>query len=465
MVETRLKIRKDITLSEQLAGIIMDEIKTARPGYKVLPERKLAGKYSVSRKTVRSAIKIISEKGFLDRKVGKGSFVSEKIKNNAEIPSILLNFTEDHITVVSVKMVRNINKDKEILKVRHFYGNYSYVNSFLKLIENASGTGEKFDLICVDEGIIHYLAKKNLIVPLDELTEKSKVIKKEMFHHEVRRAFEYNGRLYGIPQFYSTIVIFYNKKLFDKYGIDYPDDGWNWNDLLETALSLTVKSTGTGKNLIYGFGFSPMHFNTIMPFIYQGVPKEQKLDENILRNGKIIEGLNFLYDLIYKYKVSPPLYNETIISHEKMFKTGMLAMFTGFYSSYCHLNAEPFSGWGMVRLPCGKREAVSVPVQGWAVSSESSVRKSFRAIEKIFASSNTAALTDELKRIPSCKIPQYKIPEIFIESLDNAVPSMKVFSDMELRKTFMEELLFLFNNCKTAENVVEKIKSCFDRKN
>ncbi|HZG83999.1 ABC transporter substrate-binding protein [Paenibacillus sp.] len=60
------------------------------------------------------------------------------------------------------------------------------------------------------------------------------------------------GAIYGLPVENSTKVIFYNKDIFDKFGVDYPTDGMTWEQLHELANRLNVESDGA----VYT-GFSP----------------------------------------------------------------------------------------------------------------------------------------------------------------------------------------------------------------
>lgn len=47
------------------------------------------------------------------------------------------------------------------------------------------------------------------------------------------------GGLYGLPYGTTTMLIKYNKDIFDKFGIAYPKDGLTWDELFETAKKLT----------------------------------------------------------------------------------------------------------------------------------------------------------------------------------------------------------------------------------
>ena len=55
---------------------------------------------------------------------------------------------------------------------------------------------------------------------------------------------KYQGSVYGLPRDNEVNILYYNKDLFDKAGVKYPDENWKWNDLLAAAEKLTVKDAG-----------------------------------------------------------------------------------------------------------------------------------------------------------------------------------------------------------------------------
>ena len=55
---------------------------------------------------------------------------------------------------------------------------------------------------------------------------------------------KYQGSVYGLPRDNEVNILYYNKDLFDKAGVKYPDENWKWDDLLAAAEKLTVKDAG-----------------------------------------------------------------------------------------------------------------------------------------------------------------------------------------------------------------------------
>ncbi|MDF2661887.1 MAG: hypothetical protein K0Q94_4678 [Paenibacillus sp.] len=52
------------------------------------------------------------------------------------------------------------------------------------------------------------------------------------------------GRLYGLPESVSSDMMFYNKDIFDKFGVPYPRDGMTWDEAYQMSRKLTNFSEG-----------------------------------------------------------------------------------------------------------------------------------------------------------------------------------------------------------------------------
>ncbi|MEF3303306.1 extracellular solute-binding protein [Paenibacillus sp. GYB003] len=64
-----------------------------------------------------------------------------------------------------------------------------------------------------------------------------------------------NGQIYGLPVVNQSLTLFYNKDLFDKFGVPYPKDRMSWDEIYELAKKVTRTEGGVGyKGLMYSFG-------------------------------------------------------------------------------------------------------------------------------------------------------------------------------------------------------------------
>lgn len=64
--------------------------------------------------------------------------------------------------------------------------------------------------------------------------------------------FTRKGVQYGLPKYHGALALYYNKDLFDKYRVDYPDGKWNHDDYLEAMKRLTKDRDGDGKTDLWG---------------------------------------------------------------------------------------------------------------------------------------------------------------------------------------------------------------------
>jgi multiple sugar transport system substrate-binding protein len=67
---------------------------------------------------------------------------------------------------------------------------------------------------------------------------------------------EKGGAIWAIPSFMSPSPLYYNKDIFDKFGVAYPKDGMTWDDVYELAKKVTRKD---GDRQYYGLFLSIQH--------------------------------------------------------------------------------------------------------------------------------------------------------------------------------------------------------------
>ncbi|MDB5083769.1 MAG: hypothetical protein JWN30_655 [Bacilli bacterium] len=65
-----------------------------------------------------------------------------------------------------------------------------------------------------------------------------------------------NGAIWGLPVWVDEMVMYYNKDIFDKFGVQYPKDGMTWDDVLNLSKQLT--KTDNGKQY-FGLSVSTAH--------------------------------------------------------------------------------------------------------------------------------------------------------------------------------------------------------------
>jgi multiple sugar transport system substrate-binding protein len=72
------------------------------------------------------------------------------------------------------------------------------------------------------------------------------------FYPQTLTAYKVGNEYYGLPRDFQTVVLFYNKDMFDAEGVKYPTADWTYDDLLAAAKTLTKDKNGDGKTDQYG---------------------------------------------------------------------------------------------------------------------------------------------------------------------------------------------------------------------
>jgi multiple sugar transport system substrate-binding protein len=130
-------------------------------------------------------------------------------------------------------------------------------------------TTTKIDLI--DEGITNLLDLVALDVPqnLDPLVKKHKFDLNRLDPKIVEsiRSYSKNKELIAMPTAYQPFVLYYNKDIFDKFGVPYPKEGNTWDDLIELSKKVGRTADGiTYRGLDPGLNVNRMQTQLSLPY-------------------------------------------------------------------------------------------------------------------------------------------------------------------------------------------------------
>ncbi|MFE8702444.1 ABC transporter substrate-binding protein [Cytobacillus sp. FJAT-54145] len=125
------------------------------------------------------------------------------------------------------------------IKVKHEV----IADQYMDVIKTRLIGGEGPDVFYLDAFEAPGLIETGVLEPLDEYVNEDFDV--EDFEKPLIEAFQKDGATYGFPKGYSTLALFYNKKMFEEAGVEVPK---TWDELREVSKALTK---GTD---VYGFG-------------------------------------------------------------------------------------------------------------------------------------------------------------------------------------------------------------------
>ena len=234
--------------------------------------------------------------------------------------------------------------------------------------------GTPADVVFINYRRYAEFANAGALEPLGPYLEKSSLIKEEDFYQEAVTPYIWKGELMCIPQNISSLVVYYNKDMFDAAGVAYPANDWTWDDFLAAAQALTKDLDNDGVTDQFGVGLEPSLIR-VAPFVWQA-GGELVDDENdpytlMLDTSDALDAGKFVFDLQTVYHVAPNAEQEVSEESESRFINGRLAMFFNSRRGVPTYRESANFDWDVAPLPQNKTQATILHADAYCMPSAS----------------------------------------------------------------------------------------------
>ena len=115
---------------------------------------------------------------------------------------------------------------------------------------NMAGGGDKVDMIFSEISWIPTLEDAGLAIPVSDVLSAEYL---SDFYESQLDACSIDGAAYGLPMYVSPFLLYYNKDLFEKAGLDPEQPPKTYDEMLQMAEKLSALKTDDG-NKVYAFG-------------------------------------------------------------------------------------------------------------------------------------------------------------------------------------------------------------------
>lgn len=112
-------------------------------------------------------------------------------------------------------------------------------NEYWTLLEAGAQGGEMPDVFWMHSNESQRYMSNEILLDLTDKASDSELVDMSKYPEEIKELYTYDGKVYGIPKDIDTIALWYNKTMFDEAGVDYPDETWTWDTVVENAKKLT----------------------------------------------------------------------------------------------------------------------------------------------------------------------------------------------------------------------------------
>lgn len=134
----------------------------------------------------------------------------------------------------------------------------------------------------------------------------------------------HEGRMYGFPDNANAPGIWYNKKLFDKAGVPYPEDDWTWDDFIAMGRKLTVRNRRGGITQFAMIGYWDWK---VALFQFGASMFNAEGTRCALDTPEGCASMQFMQDLIYRYELMPTPTQQTAMASAGGWGTGEISLF------------------------------------------------------------------------------------------------------------------------------------------
>lgn len=355
--------------------------------------------------------------------------------------------------------------------------------SFGQKLKTMIAGGTPPDVFYLDIEDFAGLASRGELLQLDDFVNRdAQEINVSDFFEAPFNEFKYKGKLYGIAKDFTTLVLYYNMDLFDKFKVSYPNDNWTWEDFLNSAKKLTKDLNGDGVIDQYGFVIETwanwwrnwVYANGGTFFDESGkfvLGKEPYLSKNA-------EAIQFLADLINVHKVAPKISaSRDFGGGEAMFVDGRAGMAA--YGRWATLRFRDITKfkWNVAQMPKGKDKRASTlftvaycahaktknPELAWKLIkflSSPKIQEDVAASGLAIPIRKSVAYSDTFLKAPAIVKNQPQVDsKVYLDALQYVTDFKRPVKWVEMRDILDEYIQKIFNNDMKAEKALKDLQA------
>lgn len=216
-------------------------------------------------------------------------------------------------------------------------------------------SGETYDVIQLAESSYAFAAR-GVLEDLTPYIENDDDIDLDDYFENAIDAYTHDGKVYGLPLRLGTVIMLYNKDLFDKHDLDYPTEDWTWDDVIEAGKVITDHSEGIfAVNPLGGWWASTAQFL----HSFGGSILNDDYTEFTLDSPESLEALELMQKIVNEYDISPS--EAQIPEGVDMWSSGKQAMLIDgpWHIEGSRENVTDFE-WDMTIAPKGTQDATPI---------------------------------------------------------------------------------------------------------
>jgi multiple sugar transport system substrate-binding protein len=281
--------------------------------------------------------------------------------------------------------------------------------------------GSPPDLFLMNYRFYGQYAARDVLEPLEGYVEDSDEFSAEDFYPESLDAFRWNGTITCLPQNISSLVVYYNRDLFERFGVPEPTDDMSWSQFVYRAQQMTRDAQGavvrgadpdlpqanTVPAAIYGLGVEPTIIR-FAPFVWSNKGELVDDDEHPTRFTLDSEAsksaLRQFFELRTVHGVVPPDVEVEAEDDETRFLNGRMAMFLESRRLVPALREAAEFDWDVAALPTLQDEASILHSDAYCMTKASKEKDAaWRFVEYALGPEGATVIAKTGRTVPSLR--------------------------------------------------------------
>jgi ABC-type glycerol-3-phosphate transport system substrate-binding protein len=244
------------------------------------------------------------------------------------------------------------------------------------------------------------------------------------------QAFNHNGEIQAAPYVSKTHALVYNKTMFDAAGLEYPNENWTEEDLLNAARVLT---TGDSiENKTYGLYLGWMRWEMLLN-LYRDYPvyDTQNMKMNALDNPAFRHSFEMMISMMRDEKIAIDSSSSSTVGGG--FETGKfgMALCYSMVDDMSKLIGDNFE-WGIAPLPSSTEYgpwSPTVRMDGYCMNKNATKKEAAWELIKYLTTDESAQMISSKLGIPALQ--SLKDSDAYLKDFNGNTPYDKsVFSKM-----------------------------------
>lgn len=329
-----------------------------------------------------------------------------KTKTNDNVVTFSSWGSQSEVKILSKILADFENETNIKVKFNHIPQNY------FQKIHLLFASNLEPDVIFINNHYLKMYADANL---LEDLTP---FINKDEYHEVALECLKYNGKLFAIPRDISSLVLYINKDIFKKQGINANKKINTLEDLNEIAKKLKSE-----ENYSINYEEDPLFWLYYLAANGGGAISDDT-NKIIINKTESINALNLYSDMINKRNYIPTKAQVGSMTSAQMFITGKFAMYLGGRWMIPKFEETITFDWDIIEFPSSEKNKVYVDASGWAISKKSKNKENaIKLVEYLSSPNSINELSKSGLITPARKIEENAKTKIFTAMLKNTKPT------------------------------------------